>query len=130
MICLDSSCIIDLLKGKKEALDVVEKYKDELLTTEINSYEIFSGIFIKEEVNEIEKLEAENFFSSLEVLPFDSGCGDLSAKIFSSLQKIGQSIEENDCFIASIILKKGCNKIITRNKKHFERIKDLKVLSY
>ena len=39
MICLDSDCIIDFLKGKKEAVDLVRKYKEEVITTEINRFE-------------------------------------------------------------------------------------------
>ncbi len=30
MICLDSDCIIDFLKGKKEIIELVEKYRKRL----------------------------------------------------------------------------------------------------
>jgi len=38
---LDSDCVIDYLKGKKEAIEVVGKYKDEIVTTEITVFEVF-----------------------------------------------------------------------------------------
>ena len=50
--------------------------------------------------------------------------------MLASLDKQGLTINQNDCLIASIILKNGFNKILTRNKKHFERIKNLKVVGY
>ena len=45
MICLDSDCIIDFLNGKGDAKLVVSKYFEEIVTTEINAFEIFFGIY-------------------------------------------------------------------------------------
>ena len=40
MICLDSDCIIDFLRGKEEAIRIVERHKEELVSTEINIFEV------------------------------------------------------------------------------------------
>ena len=129
MISLDSDCIIDFLRGKKEAVDVINKYKDELVTTEINIFEVFVGIYKNKEIEEKEGEVAKSFFESLEVL----NCGSFglkSASIFCELINNGKEIEQNDCFVASILLVNNCNKIITRNTKHFSRIKNLEIISY
>lgn len=126
MICIDSGCIIDFLKGNKEVIRTIEKYKNEICTTEINSFEVFFGAyrkFSKEEIN-----EASRFFNSIDVLSFDKPCGKLSAEILSSLMNKGKQIEQNDCFIASIMIKNHVKKIITKNKKHFSKIKDIEVI--
>jgi len=133
MICLDSDCIIDFLKGKEDAIKVVKKYKDELVTTEINVFEIFFGIYIKKEVDEKEIIAATNFFSSFnsdEVFSFDAKCGYIGAEILADLFKKGKAIEQNDCFIAAIMKKNRCDRIITRNEKHFSRIDGIKVVGY
>ena len=70
MICIDSDCIIDFLKGKEEAVKIVEKYKEEIMTTEINVFEILFGIYIKKDINEREEFAAKEFFDSIVVLPF------------------------------------------------------------
>ena len=127
MIGIDSDCIIDFLRGKKEAIDVVKKYQDELVTTEINVFEIYYGIYINNAVKE-EKY-AEMFFNSLEVLNVNSW-GAKAAKIFTDVTKQGKTIEQNDCLIASTLLMGGCNKIITKNVAHFSRIKEIQVLNY
>ena len=44
MICVDTSCIIDFLKNEKEAVNIIDKHKDELVTTDINVFEVFMGI--------------------------------------------------------------------------------------
>ena len=130
MICLDSDCIIDFLRNKKEAIDVVEKYRGQIFTTEINVFEVFSGIYIKQERRKNEEEIAERFFQNLEVLSFKIGCGRLSALILVSLINAGKTIEQNDAYIASIMTGCGCNKIITRNRKHFSAIKGVEVISY
>jgi predicted nucleic acid-binding protein len=130
MIFIDSDCIIDFLRGKESAKKVIEDCEDELATSQINVFEVFHGIFRQKDISEVETNSADSFFSSISVLPFDQKCGRVSAKIFSTLMKEGKLIEQNDCFIASIMLKNGVNTIISNNKKHFSRIKGIKVVGY
>ncbi|MBI2045382.1 type II toxin-antitoxin system VapC family toxin [Candidatus Pacearchaeota archaeon] len=130
MIFIDSDCIIDFLRGKENAKGVIEDYQDELGTSQINVFEVLFGIFKKKVVNEQELALADNFFNSITVFPFDDKCGRISAKIFSVLMKEGKMIEQNDCFIGAIMLKNNLNNIISNNKKHFSRIKGIKVISY
>ena len=130
MIFIDSDCIIDFLRGKERAKKVVEEYEDELSTSQINVFEVFHGIFKQKDVSESELNSADSFFNSIEVLPFDEKCGRISAKIFSVLMKEGKMIEQNDCFIGAVMLKNNLNAIISNNKKHFSRIKGIKVVSY
>lgn len=128
MICIDSDCIIDFLKGKKEAINIINKYKEEIVSTEINAFEVFYGIYNKKIISE--KESAKNLFNSIILLGFEKGCGEQSAKIIAALQKQGNLIEQNDCIIAGILIKNNCLNIITKNIKHYERIKGLNVISY
>ena len=130
MIFIDSDCIIDFLKGKENARKAVEKHETELATSHINVFEIFFGIYNKRNVDEKEVILADNFFNSLGVFPFDNKCGRISAKILSGLMKEGNPINQNDCFIASIMIKNGISSIISNNKKHFSKIKGIKVMTY
>ncbi len=128
MICLDTSFIIDFLKERKETMEFIERNTEELITTEINVFEVLIGIYTRENYEKEEEI-AINFFNSINVVGI-SGWGTKSAKVLAALIKKGNLIEENDCFIASIMLLNGCEKILTRNKKHFESIKEIEVLSY
>ena len=102
----------------------------EIVSSELNSFEVFFGIFNKENVPKNELISSEKFFENIKVLAFDSQCGKIAAKLLTDLKKKGIEINQNDCLIATIMIKNGVDKIITRNKKHFERIKELKVLDY
>lgn len=130
MICIDSDAIIDYLRGKKEAVEVVKKYAGEIVTTELNVFEVFYGVYLKKEISEREEGKTNAFFNSITVLPFDKPCGKVAAKILVSLMSVGKPINQNDCFIAAVVLKNGFDSIITRNETHYSMIKDLKVISY
>ncbi len=127
MICIDSDCIIDALRGDEKAANMVIKHKDELVSTELNVFEVFIGIYLKK--SEKEKLIAEDFFKDIEILSGENW-GKKAAEIKSQLIKKGKEIDQNDCIIASIMLVNGCNKIITRNKNHFSRIEEIEVIEY
>ncbi len=98
------------------------------MTTEINKFEVLFGIYLKKDIDEGERNTAKLFFDSLEVLAF--GCGEEAARILARLCSDGKIINQNDCFISAIMIKNGCKTILTKNKKHFERIEGLEVFSY
>jgi tRNA(fMet)-specific endonuclease VapC len=127
MICIDSSCVIDFLRGDKNARDVIFKYKEDIVTTEITIFEVFLGVYLSNKKNEENILES--FFDSLDVLNI-GGWGDRAAKIFANLSEKGSIIEQNDCLIVATMLVNGCNKILTKNVKHFSRIEGIEVISY
>ena len=132
MICLDTCFVIDLLKGKREAIEALTKYSvnDRVVTTEITVFEVFYGIYMKKQISEKEKFSAKEFFNTLQIFPFGKGCGERSAQVSALLGRAGSSIEKSDIFIASIMAENGCGKILTKNIKHFSQIKDIEVIAY
>ena len=129
MIGIDSDCIIDFLNGDPKAVEAVRKYKEEIVTTEINIFEVFFGIYTNKNISKNHEEDTQLFFDSIKILNID-GWGIKAAKLLTNLIKKGKIVEQNDCLIASIMLAKGCNKIITRNIKHFSRISDIEAIPY
>ena len=130
MICVDSDCIIDFLKGKEDAVRVIGSYKEEIVTTELSVFEVYFGMYQRKNVSVDEEKAAKEFFSSLEVLPFDMDCGRIASKILASLFREGNSINQNDALILAIMHKHGVSNIITRNEKHFSKARGVTVISY
>ncbi|MEK6850001.1 MAG: type II toxin-antitoxin system VapC family toxin [Nanoarchaeota archaeon] len=130
MILLDSDCIIDFLRAKEKAVEIISKNKDNITTTEINKFEVFLGAYLKKNNAENELKNTEWFFNNLSVLPFDAGCGQISAKVLANLMLVGDQINQNDCLIASVMIKNGIDSIISNNRKDFSRIKGINVISY
>lgn len=129
MICLDSSFIIDFIRNDKSAIKILDSLKDEIfITTGVNVFEVLFGIYLKGRKADVDVIK--EFFDSLVVVNLDYKSADSASKIGVELRKAGKIIELNDILIAGMILANGCDKILTKNKEHFSRIKGLKVIDY
>lgn len=127
----DTTLLIDFLRGKKEAVAALEKMAVSVLyTTEVNVFELVTGVHIgkKNVKSHLEKVHA--LIAKMIVLPLDRKASMKAAEIAGKLIKEGKQIEETDCLIAGIALANGISKILTENKKHYERIPGLHVISY
>ena len=133
MKCVDTTFLIDLLRDDEGAVEKAKEL-DELgvaVTTEINVFEIAFGIYQSKSVNLKKRLkEAEMLFSCLNVFPFDHGSAIKAGAILGKLVREGRGIDVMDGMIAAIALTQGCNVIVTRNVRHFERIEGITVEEY
>ena len=133
MLCLDTTFIIDLLREKKDALSKFEAIKDhEVYTTILNVYELKAGIQRKFQPHIIlrESAAFNKFLANITIFDLNLNSIDKAAEINGELTNQGLIIEDFDILIAGICLANGCSKIITKNVKHFSRIKGLKVETY
>ena len=128
MKVLDTTFLIDLLRGKKETLPIINS-KEHLLTTQINMYEVIRGLFLKN-ISSSRFRDVIETFEDIKVLSLDNRSIIKSAEISSELIKKGNMISDCDCLTAGIALSNGVNNIVTKNVKHFDRIKDIKAETY
>ena len=132
MIGADTTFLIHLLRGEKSAKQKASDLDEEpfVFTTEANVYEVISGIReskvdVKKAMNELEML-----LIRFTVLPLDRKGANYAGRIAAALTEKGNMIGDIDCITAGILLSNGCDRILTRNVKHFERIKELEVENY
>lgn len=132
MIILDSSFIIDILRKHPRAIQKFENIKHNLISTTIlNVYEITSGVYSIKDANYDNRIRILNeFLKSINILNLDLFSINKASKIKGDLTLKGQIIDDMDILISAMYLSNNCTSIITRNKKHFDRIKGLKVISY
>ncbi len=128
MKVLDTTFLIDLIRGKKETAEIMG-LKEPLLTTQINMYEVIRGMFIRN-ISEEKYLQISEFFDQIRLLPLDDNSIIKSAEISSELLKKGEFIGDCDCLTAGIALSNGITTVVTRNVDHFKRIKGIKVETY
>lgn len=123
---LDTSFLIDLLKNKKEAVELAASVEDRevMKTTSISVFEIYKDISNKDKLKRVGE-----FFDSLIILNFNTKSAKLAGDIFRELAQKGEEIDSEDCMIAAIT-KNDSEVLITRNTKHFNRIKNLNIRSY
>ncbi|MFB6246231.1 MAG: type II toxin-antitoxin system VapC family toxin [Candidatus Pacearchaeota archaeon] len=125
MIGADTSFLVDFFKGDKDAVDFMDKNKENLCICDNVVYEFLCGNLKESEIDTF-----LGFVSQFKVFSFNRDAAVLSSKIFRGSKRKGVSVAHPDVMIAGIYLANNVDKIVTRNKKHFENIKDLKVLRY
>ena len=131
MIGVDSSILVDLLRGKLATGKLGRFLEEGLCTSEIVVYEILYGVYKAEHFSEKQLEECEAMIDAFSyVFPIGRTASMMAAKIAGKLAKAGQTIQHSDSLIAGSLLANGCQKIITKNVKDFERIKELEVIAF
>ncbi len=103
MVCLDTSILIDYLKGEKGVVSLINSYANEekLSTTVISEYELLKHS------DTIKREMAEEFLSAMKIYPLDRHAVEEASKIYRNLKAQGKMANENDILIAGISLSNG-----------------------
>ena len=121
---VDSDILIYFLKGKKEAIEILTSIPAQnLYTSRINYTELIYGAYNSARIDENLKI-IEPFLDNFKVLEYSKSSSLIFAKEKARLKKSGNIIADMDLMIASIAIDNDCI-LITNNKKHFQRIKNL-----
>jgi tRNA(fMet)-specific endonuclease VapC len=123
VIVADSDVLIDFLRGgndgaRRIALELTTR---SLCTTAITAFEVRSGAHSARQRKAVEAL-----LGALTVLPFGEAEARLAADLRQRLEAAGQGIGMADYLIAAICLAQD-GVLLTRNRKHFERVAGLKL---
>jgi tRNA(fMet)-specific endonuclease VapC len=133
MICLDSSFVIDYLKGVPEALRVFEQHEEEeFVLTELCVFEVGIGYFslLSKTKNTEMFLQFIDFASTFTILPMTNLFAFDAAAYYTRLKSTGRTFGITDCLIAGVMNANKVNKIITRDTEHYQRLPHLEVITY
>lgn len=130
MVCLDTSFLIDFLRGDPAAEKKAQYYLDHdefLTTTPVTAAELFEGAYSSKKKNEPERVK--NLLEHLELLELSIDACERYGRIFNLLAVKGEPIGDMDTLIGSTALTNR-QILVTKNKVHFEKIPGLVVESY
>ena len=130
MPALDTSFIVDLLRGKEEALQKLAEMEAEeipLSTTEINVLELYRGAYLSRKTHQNLE-EIKKLLECFQVLELEESVYEVFASLSANLLSKGRSIGAFDELIAAIVL---CydEKIVTRDN-HFKEVPGIEVITY
>jgi len=116
MVCLDTSILIDYLKGDDKIVKLVISLakEEKLATTVITEYELLKHH------DKIKKEAAQELLSNLKIYSLDREAITESLRVYHSLRDKGKLINENDIFIAGIVLSE--NELLITRDSDFSKI--------
>lgn len=117
-----------MIRGDQKTISLRGE-KQLFLTTQISMFEVIRGLFYRQ-MAPAKIHQIMDMFENIRVLQLDDSAVIKAAEISAGLMKKGEPVPDADCLIAGIALSKGVSTIITKNVKHFSRIKGLTVETY
>lgn len=130
MIGLDTTTVIDLFRGDEELRKVLSQQTEPFATTQLTYLELMFGLDAELNIHQQEKAYYDELFRSVLLLLLSNHACVKASELFWKLKKRGIILGKFDSTIAAIFLTNGISKIITRNKKDFEKIPGIKVIGY
>ncbi len=126
-ILLDTSFIIDLLRGDPSVSKMLGDIRNPVLTT-ISLYELLSS----PRLTQRERSEIIRFFNTYEAISFDASAAEAAADIRRRLLKMGLDTNPIDVMIAGIAVSRGVYMILTADKEflNIEKAAELEVILY
>jgi tRNA(fMet)-specific endonuclease VapC len=123
MIVADSDVLIDFLRGHGEGARrvAVELETRSFATTAISAFEIRSGTRTARQRKSVDTL-----LDAMTILPFGPEEARIAAELRQQVEGRGQPIGMADYMIAATCIAAD-GVLLTRNRKHFERIEGLKL---
>jgi tRNA(fMet)-specific endonuclease VapC len=125
MVCLDTDFLVAYLRkdsAARDKLKELESAQEPLHTTVINAFELYKGAF-KAKDSKAELARVDALLDAFFILALDR---DSARAAGASSYDRSNPVGESDLLIASIALANK-QKLITRNKKHFERVPGLDI---
>jgi len=123
-LCLDTDICIDFLRnrepGSSSFLRFVEAYN--CFISVITVYELTLGAMMMKRFQDI-----DGFLAGLAVLPFTLNVAKKAANIQAELRSAHKEIGLPDTFIAATCLAENIP-LLTGNKKHYARVKGIKLI--
>jgi predicted nucleic acid-binding protein len=125
---VDTDWIIDHFNGRKDVTEKLKEYAREGLTTSIITVaELYEGVFGSKDFNKSSKA-LETFLNGITIINIDIEICKIFGEKRHKLRKAGNLIGDFDLMIASICLRHNLT-LLTNNRKHYERIDNLQIIS-
>lgn len=123
---LETSVIIDYLKGNMKTVEIIDNLSGELISSFVCLAELYEGIYRVKEKDKLEQGVLDFFAGMSEIYGVDKDIAAYFGKIRAELKRSGEVIEDIDIFISATCLSYNLV-LVTRNVKHFARIKELEI---
>lgn len=128
-ICVDTDVIVDYLRGREPGKSAFTSWmgRAEVFMTSVTAFELLLGANLSSK-RERRIIEVESLLDQHSILAFTRDSARKAAEKGAELRARGLTVEIRDLFNASICLLRNIP-LLTGNKAHYERVKELRVLT-
>jgi len=117
---LDSNILIEILKNKKKPVAKKHYVINPIVYAEV----LYGLLYIKKKPSEFDEFLGRH---NIEILNIQRKTAEIYTTLKLELNRKGSPIEDNDLLVAASCLEYDIP-LVTGNVKHFDRIRELKVL--
>ncbi len=123
---LDTNVCIDVLRGRERVVTrMAQCTPKDCFISVITEFELFQGADrAPSDHQKEERLKVSRFVATLQILPFDSECARIAARLNANLLNRGTPVSITDVFIAVTGLRHKIT-VVTNNTKDFRRMDGL-----
>ena len=125
MILLDTDTCIEILHGNSNVIRKRSEESDSLAISFITVAELYYGAAKSNRIEHNNQIIAE-FLLTINIIQSDIAIAKTFGEIKAGLEIHGMPIIDSDILIAATTMTK-CNKLITGNLRHYERIAELRI---
>lgn len=123
---IDTSVIIDYLRGKKEAVELLNNTEGEFFSSYVCLGELYEGVYRVSNSKEMADVVTRFFASLSGIFGVDENIAQKFGGIRADLKRQGNVIEDLDIFLAATCIVHDLT-LITFNQKHFSRVDNLRL---
>jgi predicted nucleic acid-binding protein len=126
-ISLDTSIIVEIERRNEKIIEFIENLleRHEIFISVVVLSEIFTGTYLRIDYEKATQ-KAKELFSKFEIIPLNMEIAEIIGQISAFLITNGSIIEYQDVAIAATFVYKRGEYLLTKNKKHFVRILELR----
>nr|CBH37997.1 conserved hypothetical protein, PIN domain containing [uncultured archaeon]CBH38512.1 conserved hypothetical protein, PIN domain containing [uncultured archaeon] len=126
-VSLDTSIVVEIERRDEGIIAIIEELmkKHEIFISAVVSSEIFTGTYLRDDYEKATQ-KAKGLFSKFETIPLNTEIAEIIGQINAFLIADGSVIEYQDVAIAATFSYKRGDYLLTKNKKHFIRIPELR----
>jgi len=129
-VCLDTSVLIDNVRGKKQTVEFIRRLEEAgttLTTTAVNSFELYYGAY-RSKRRDKNLAATKILLTRLVILDLTDESSSEAGRILALLEEKGGLIGFRDVLIAAIAMTHKMT-LATRDTEHFSRVPGLGVLA-
>lgn len=131
MVLADTMFLLDLMRGRERALDMLERLEDAREPIHVSTLTLFefSRGLATVSLAATERKRVADIVASRVVHPFDGAAAARAGEVDALLWERGEAIDPEDACIAGVALSRDLE-LVTRKGREFGRVPGLRLRTY